>query len=321
MRDLRAHIALAAPSGHTVLIDGERGTGKELVARALHELWRPKAPFVAFNCGGIAPTLADSQLFGHNRGAFTGATAPHPGVFERAGNGTLFLDEIADLPLDVQRKLLRVLESGDYTRLGEIQSRQFEGRIVTATNRDLDVMARRREFLPDLLDRLRVIVLRIPPLRERLDDIPSLVHSLAVRYVPAFPSKIHDDAWALLRAQPWPGNVRDLRNVVQRISTLHGDAPLDAQTLRPLLDPRTEPTAGPTSEPPVDAHDVTLRTAVDAVLAMKGLPAYNVKLLLETIVLGCLSKRHSDRAIAEMTGVRRAKVRQIRSSFAGKRGP
>ena len=199
-------------SSCTVLITGETGTGKDLAARALHDTsLRRNSPFVAINCGGINSTLIESELFGHEQGAFTGASTRRAGVFEQADGGTLFLDEIGELPLELQPRLLRVLDSGEVRRIGGAGAFHVDVRVVAATNRDLAADVAAGRFRADLLYRLRVIEVHLPPLRERMDDLELLVGELIE---PGF--QLSTEAWNLLRSHDWPGNVRELKNVLAR---------------------------------------------------------------------------------------------------------
>ena len=203
-----------APERCAVLVRGETGTGKELVARALHQRGRPRRPWVALNCAALSESLAASELFGHERGAFTGAVAQHRGAFERAHGGTLFLDEIGELPLGLQAQLLRVLETREVIRVGGDRPIPVDFRLVAATHRSLEAEVAAGRFRQDLLFRVRVAQVRVAPLRARLDDLDVLVPALlqglgsGVRCTRA--------AMVALRGHPWPGNVRELSNVLQR---------------------------------------------------------------------------------------------------------
>jgi formate hydrogenlyase transcriptional activator len=213
-------IKVVAPTGCTVLILGETGTGKELVARAIHSLSpRRERPFIKVNCAAIPAGLLESELFGHERGAFTGALARRAGRFEMAHGGTLFLDEIGDIPSELQPKLLRVLQEQEFERLGGTKTTRVDVRVVAATSRDLHQMVATREFRADLYYRLYVLPLRVPALRDRFEDIPLLVRHFVDQYakrinkpVTVIPSKTMQ---TLLRYS-WPGNVRELRNVIER---------------------------------------------------------------------------------------------------------
>jgi hypothetical protein len=218
MRRLRVDLARVAGSRATVIITGESGTGKEVVARALHDL-SPRAgrPYVAFNCAAVPRELYEGQLFGHRKGAFTGATADQPGTIRAADGGTLFLDEIGELPLDVQPKLLRFLENGEVSPLGERRPVTVDVRVVAATHRDLEALVRAGQFREDLFFRLQVIPVRVPPLRERREDVAALArHFLRDLGSKGRNPVLAPDALAALLAHPWPGNVRELRNVIER---------------------------------------------------------------------------------------------------------
>ena len=224
MRELFAVLGRAARSDATILFEGESGTGKEVLASALHEASRrASGPFVVVDCGSVPSGLLESLLFGHEKGAFTGAIDARVGQFEEASGGTLFLDEIGELPLDVQPKLLRALEARAIRRVGATETIPIDVRIVAATNRDLAEEVNRGAFREDLYYRLAVIRVRVPPLRERREDVRPLLEHFVRR---AFPTdaakadrviaKVDEASWASLETHPWPGNVRELRNVVER---------------------------------------------------------------------------------------------------------
>jgi DNA-binding NtrC family response regulator len=217
MRELFAKLEKLAPSDATVLITGETGVGKELVAESLHELSpRIQGPFVVLDCGSIPANLIESELFGHERGAFTGATSSYVGAFERAHEGTVFLDEIGELPLALQPKLLRVLESREVRRIGSSKTVQVNIRVVAATNRDLGVEVNRGRFREDLFYRLAVARVHVPPLRERKDDIPLLIEHILTSTPGGENAYIAPDTVDLMMKHDWPGNVRELRNVIER---------------------------------------------------------------------------------------------------------
>ena len=221
MRSIFGVLERIAPTDATVLIEGETGTGKDLVARAIHaESPRKAAPFVVVDCGAVSYSLIESELFGHERGAFTGAVAARAGAFETAGRGTLFLDEVGELPLDVQPKLLRVLESGEFRRVGGNRPQRSEARIIAATKRNLREEFERGKFREDLYFRLAVVPLTMPPLRLRREDIPALVDSFldaAKKRDPRLADiSIGAETRSALAAHDWPGNVRELRNVLDR---------------------------------------------------------------------------------------------------------
>jgi len=226
MQEIYRTLARLMNTDLTVMITGESGTGKELVARALHDYGqRRHGPFVALNMAAIPRELIESELFGHEKGAFTGATARARGRFEQAEGGTLFLDEIGDMPLEAQTRLLRVLQEGEYTTVGGRTPMRANVRIVAATHRDLTQMIRQGLFREDLYYRLNVVPIRLPPLRERLDDIPELVaHFLARAADEGLPPKsIEPAALERLARHRWPGNVRELENLVRRLVALHSE--------------------------------------------------------------------------------------------------
>ncbi|MFH0903325.1 MAG: sigma 54-interacting transcriptional regulator [Pseudomonadota bacterium] len=228
MRRLMASIEKAAQTNTPVLVVGESGTGKELVARALHELGpRSRGPFITVDCGALAPTLVASELFGHERGAFTGADRQHLGAFERANGGTLFLDEIGELPASLQSTLLGVLERRRFHRLGGSKEISVDVRIVSATNRDLRAEVNAGSYRLDLYYRLAVVVLTVPPLRDRLEDVPILVEHFLREcgYSGPIESLVSEPAMATLCCHRWPGNVRELRNVIE-VTVAMGETPV-----------------------------------------------------------------------------------------------
>jgi DNA-binding NtrC family response regulator len=217
MRELFARLAAVAPTDATVLVTGETGTGKELVAEALHEnSARKGGPFVVLDCGAIPANLMESETFGHERGAFTGATSARAGAFERANGGTLFLDEIGELPLEMQPKLLRALERREIRRVGGTKMLQVNIRVVAATNRDLAVEVNKGRFREDLFYRLAVAHLAVPALRERRDDIPLLVEHILAGLPEGRDRGPRSETIELMKKHEWPGNVRELRNVIER---------------------------------------------------------------------------------------------------------
>ena len=213
-------IEQVADTPSTVLITGESGTGKELVAKALHEQSsRKDKPFIKINCAAIPKTLMESELFGYEKGAFTGATSSKPGRFELADGGTLFLDEIGEIPVEMQVKLLRAIQESEFERVGGIKTLKVDVRLITATNRDLEQEIQRGNFREDLYYRLNVVPLQIPPLRERTGDIPLLVEHFIKKFNERLKKNItgiDDDALAALEAHGWPGNIRELENVLER---------------------------------------------------------------------------------------------------------
>lgn len=257
MRELVGVVRAVAPTQITILLTGESGTGKEVFARLIHD-WsqRSDAAFVTVNCGAIPEGLIESELFGHEKGSFTGATGDRKGFFEAANGGTIFLDEIGEMPLSAQVKLLRVLETGKFTRVGSTNERTTDARVIAATNRDLELEVRAGRFRADLYYRLRAVMLRLPPLRNRRDDIPGLtdriLSDLTIRH--SLPHKPHITSEAIerLTSAEWRGNIRDLRNTLEQLAVM-AFAP------------------GATSEHgAISAHDV------DAVLALHERYEWNV---------------------------------------------
>jgi DNA-binding NtrC family response regulator len=241
MESLRKLISRVGPSDAAILITGETGTGKERVARALHLASGRKGRLVAVNCAAIPSTLLESELFGHERGAFSGATTRRLGRIEQAHGGTLFLDELGDMPQELQAKLLRVLETKEVERLGGGLPIPVNVRILAATHRDLSRAVQEGRFRQDLYFRLNVLPLHLPPLRERPEDLLPLARAFAAELAgPEVPLVLAPGAEEALRAWPWPGNVRELRNFIERLNLLRGDGPL---TVTP------ESLAGPTSPP------------------------------------------------------------------------
>jgi transcriptional regulator with PAS, ATPase and Fis domain len=238
MRELFADLTRIAAADVTLLIEGETGTGKELVAESVHsESPRANGPFVIFDCGAVAPTLVESELFGHERGAFTSAERGKPGVFEQAHGGTLFLDELGELPKDIQPKLLRALESRTVRRVGAQQTTTVDVRVVAATNRNLEAEVARGHFRQDLFFRFTAHV-RVPPLRDRMDDLPLLAaHFLGREEPPRDLRDIPREVWSMFNAYQWPGNVRELSNALRRIQITPGyvlpSSPSAAETSSP----------------------------------------------------------------------------------------
>jgi two-component system nitrogen regulation response regulator NtrX len=239
MRRVMAQLERVAASESRVCIFGETGTGKELVARTIHERSpRSAGPFVTLNCAAVPAELIESELFGHEKGSFTGASGRHIGKFEQADQGTIFLDEIGDMPLNMQAKLLRVLEEGEVERIGGDKPVSVSVRVVVATHRDLEARVREEKFRQDLFHRIHVFPLVLPPLRERRDDIPSLVEHFAAQVCAQNgwkPVPFTPDAIEALQSHAWPGNVRELRNMVERLMLLATDGQVDLVTVQMAL--------------------------------------------------------------------------------------
>jgi DNA-binding NtrC family response regulator len=239
MRRVMAQLERVAASESRVCIFGETGTGKELVARTIHERSpRSAGPFVTLNCAAVPGELIESELFGHEKGSFTGASGRHIGKFEQSDQGTIFLDEIGDMPLNMQAKLLRVLEEGEVERIGGDKPVSVSVRVVVATHRDLEARVREEKFRQDLFHRIHVFPLVLPPLRERRDDIPSLVEHFAAQVCAQNgwkPVPFTPDAIEALQSHAWPGNVRELRNMVERLMLLATDGQVDLVTVQIAL--------------------------------------------------------------------------------------
>jgi two-component system response regulator HydG len=259
MQDLFGLVRRIAPHARAALVTGETGAGKEGIARAVHLLGpRKQKKFVTINCSAVVETLFESELFGHVRGAFTGATDHKAGLFESADGGTLFLDEIGELPAAVQAKLLRVLETGEVQRVGSLQAKKVDVRVVAATNRDLRQEAEAGRFRSDLYYRLNVVELYVPPLRERREDIPYMVAAFVREFAARFKKPIEGVSSAaerLLMNAPWPGNVRELRNVLERTCMLsEGRSVTEVDLVRCMPAPAKAMAAqaGPRTEKPVE---------------------------------------------------------------------
>lgn len=230
MREIVSVVRAIAPTAITVLLIGESGTGKEVFAELIHDLSERKGPFVTVNCGAIPEGLIESELFGHEKGSFTGAVGQRKGFFEAAQDGTLFLDEIGDMPLQLQVKLLRAIETGTFTRVGSTTQQKTNARIIAATNRDLEIDVRAGTFRADLYYRLRAVMLRIPPLRNRREDIPFLIETMLEEFVhkhhivgpdgkPRMPQLMPDATQALIDHE-WRGNIRELKNTLEQLVVL-----------------------------------------------------------------------------------------------------
>ncbi len=258
VREVREQIRIVAPTRASVLITGENGTGKELVARAIHAASRRSdGPFVEVNCAAIQEDLIESELFGHEKGAFTGATSRRRGKFDLADGGTLFLDEIGDMSLKTQAKILRVLQEMRFERVGGGRSHQVDVRVIAATNKDLEEEIRQGRFREDLYYRLNVVPIRVPPLRERVEDIPLLFDHFVRVYCAEEkrdPVEVDPAVPGVLQAYPWPGNVRELKNVAERMVIMCRGPRLTVDDIPPSV--RQEAPAGSLS-----AGDMTLREA------------------------------------------------------------
>jgi formate hydrogenlyase transcriptional activator len=271
MRRALNALSMVAPTDSAVLIQGETGTGKELFARAVHhQSARRHAPFVTLNCAAIPSGLLESELFGHERGAYTGALNSAIGRFQLAHQGTLFLDEIGDLPLELQPKLLRVLQEQEFERLGSTRTIQVDVRIVAATNRDLSAMVQERRFRADLFYRLHVFPIALPPLRERQDDIPQLVWHFVRQFAERMNREIDvvpEETMEILKNYSWPGNIRELQNFIERAVILSAGPVLRAPLgdLRCTVETQT-PAAGLTLADAERAHILDVLRAVDWVV-------------------------------------------------------
>jgi DNA-binding NtrC family response regulator len=269
-----------APTNSTVLIRGETGCGKELVARSVHEKsLRSDKPFIAINCGALPEHLIESELFGHKKGAFTGADMQRQGLFEVASGGTIFLDEIGELPLSMQAKLLRVLESGDLRRVGDNETLHVDTRVVCATHRDLELMVETGSFREDLLFRINTFEIHVPPLRERGEDVMPLARHLYLRHRPEHASiqpLFSDEAIALLLHHPWPGNVRELANVIEHATILCEHPPILPEHLpRHLVERKLrremKPTpSAPSASSPLSLKELEVLAVLEAVQRHKG---------------------------------------------------
>lgn len=274
MNRVRQLIAKVAPTHSSVLILGETGTGKELVARALHEQsLRADQPFVAINCGALPESLIESELFGHRKGSFTGADEHRVGLFEVADGGTMFLDEIGELPKAMQAKLLRVLESGEIRRVGENDSLTVDVRLVCATHRRLDDMVENGDFREDLMFRINTFEIHLPSLRQRIEDIPPLARHLLQRcrqHVRPDDPMFTPEAMGLLKSHGWPGNVRELANVVEHASILCESLPIAVDHLPERFDARRPKTPLFRAPGPLTLRELEMQTIHQALERNKG---------------------------------------------------
>ncbi|MFP1785203.1 phage shock protein operon transcriptional activator [Lonsdalea quercina] len=307
--EMLEQVSQLAQLNKPVLVIGERGTGKELIASRLHYLSpRWQGPFISLNCAALNENLLDSELFGHEAGAFTGAQKRHLGRFERADGGTLFLDELATAPMLVQEKLLRVIEYGVLERVGGGQSLQVDVRLVCATNDDLPALASQKKFRADLLDRLAFDVVQLPPLRQRQQDIMLLAEHFAVQMcrelgLPLFPG-LTDRAQRTLLDYSWPGNVRELKNVVERSVYRHGTSsePLDHIIINPFQ-----------SSAPLSVPDTAPDTLPALPLDMRGWLSQQEQQLLQRALA---QSRFNQRKAAEMLGLSYHQLRGLLKKHA-----
>ncbi len=324
MQEIYRVLARMMQTDLTVMVVGESGTGKELVARALHEFGkRKKGPFVAINMAAIPRDLIESELFGHEKGSFTGAQSRTSGRFEQAEGGTLFLDEIGDMPMEAQTRLLRVLQQGEYTTVGGRSPIRTDVRIVAATNKDLRTLIQQGLFREDLYYRLNVVPLRLPPLRERAEDVPDLVrHFFDIAEAEGLPVKrINQSALDLLKRHQWPGNVRELENLVRRLSALYAQDEITADIIEQEL--RSEQGGlRHAGSPTAAAEDVTISQAVESQLQgyfasfKDSLPPSGIydRFLAEfeyPLILACLTATNGNQIrAAELLGLNRNTLRK-----------
>ena len=305
MTRVKQLLGRVAPTEGRVLLSGDSGTGKELAARAIHRMsTRNSGPFVTVNCAAIPGELFESELFGHEKGAFTGASRSRSGKFEQAHRGTLLLDEIGDMPLAMQAKLLRVLETGEIERVGGTGSRKVDVRVVAATNKDLARNVARGEFREDLFHRLNVVPIRLPSLREKMEDFPELVsHALQnlSRIHGKKPRQLDREAMEKLRARPWPGNVRELKNALERLVILSPEPAIRADDVDLYLPPPPVPL-----EIPASAGSGTLKDRMrelERLLIEKSLDAHKGNVTATARTLG-LERSHLYKKMKEL-GVER----------------
>ncbi len=323
MQDIYRVLARMMQTDLTIMISGESGTGKELVARALHEYGRRrKGPFVAINMAAIPRDLIESELFGHERGAFTGAQNRSSGRFEQADGGTLFLDEIGDMPMEAQTRLLRVLQQGEYMTVGGRTPIKTDVRIVAATNKDLRTLINQGLFREDLYYRLNVVPLRLPPLRERREDIPDLVrHFFKMAARDGLPEKrITSDGLDLMRRYPWAGNVRELENLVRRLAALYPQEEINADVIEAELKADMRPAELSTNA--ITNEEVTIGRAVELNMQRYFMsygddlpPAGLYQRVLEEVeyplILSCLTATHGNQIKAsELLGLNRNTLRK-----------
>ena len=320
-QQMLALVARVAPSMASVLLQGESGTGKELVARAVHEA-SPRAhhPLVAVDCSSLPETLFESELFGHERGAFTGATAARAGLVEAASGGTLFLDEVGDIPLPMQVKLLRLLETGTYRRVGSTEPRHADIRVISATHRHLEQMIHDGRFREDLYYRLSTFPIELPALRERRDDIPLLAAALLERVAAPRRLSISPAAMELLQAQPFPGNVRELRNLMERAALLCDGDTLDLAHVEQALRsgrPAPHPIQPDTAPMPAPGSPAA-PTATPGAARPPDAPAGKLRALEQAALLERVARHTGSRAAlaAELGISERTLYRKLRAAGA-----
>jgi two-component system response regulator HydG len=308
IRDVQRMIDAVAYSAATVLVNGESGTGKELVARALHaKSPRRSQPFVALNCGALTETLLESELFGHVKGAFTGAQRDQKGLFDAADGGTIFLDEIGDIPPATQVRLLRVLQEGELKRVGSAESIRVDVRVIAATHRDLPKLVKSGKFREDLFYRLNVIAIPIPPLRERIEDVPLLAHHFLRRYTERLGKKVKTltpEAIELLCGYRWPGNVRELENALERAVVLCRGDSITPADLPPAVSGRTAPLI---REVPVGGDDASWLTMSYAIAKEQALRRFE-KGYVDALMRAC---DNNISAAARKAGMDRSNFKRV----------
>jgi two-component system response regulator PilR (NtrC family) len=293
-------IKAAAPTRSTILIQGESGTGKELVARAIHQTSdRATQPFIIVNSGSLPPDLLESHLFGHVKGAFTGAVTEKKGLFEAAHRGTIFFDEISSLNLETQAKLLRVMQNREFMRLGGTETIRVDVRVIAATNTDLETLIHQQKFREDLYFRLNVIKIELPPLRERKEDIPLLVHHFLKVYSEENNKEIlgvKDDVWEILENYDWPGNVRELENAIERAVVLTQSKIITKELLPPAILRKSSPVRISREQPELGLKELLenyqKRVITDALRQANGIQKKAAELLkIKPTTLNAMIKR------------------------------
>jgi DNA-binding NtrC family response regulator len=305
IQDVLRMVARLKETRTPVLITGESGTGKELIARAIHYRGASaKQPFVAVDCGSLVPTLIESELFGYERGAFTGANKAKEGLFQAADGGTIFLDEIGELPLELQAKLLRVLQEKEIRPVGGTSRAKVDVRVIAATNRDLEAAYKEGTFRKDLFFRLNVVSLHLPSLRERKADIPSLVHFFLDKYAPGRLLHVSTDAMKTMLEYDWPGNVRELENCVERAVALGTDDLLDVDDLPPVVS--TTSTETPVAAIPV-SQSGPARAATLAPVASVPVSESDLEQIERATILRVFEQVRGDKTLAgKILGISRA---------------